>query len=100
VSSISNNTQTGGSVVLTHNLTPSLTLTASGDVLRTVANAPDIGKTNQGTLRLSLATPISANTSVYATTRYQRFRTDVNTSDIATAYTEFAISVGMSHRFR
>jgi uncharacterized protein (PEP-CTERM system associated) len=100
VSSIGNNTQTGGSVVLTHKLTPSLTLTASGDVLRTSANAPDTGKSNQGVLRLSLSTPISANTSIYATTRYQRLNTDTTTADIARPYSEFAISVGMSHTFR
>lgn len=100
VSSIGNNTQTGGSVVWTHKLTPSLTLTASGDVLRAVANAPDTGKTNQGVLRSSLATPISANTSIYAITRYQRFRSDVTTFDIPTSYSEFGISIGMNHTFR
>jgi uncharacterized protein (PEP-CTERM system associated) len=100
VSSIGNNTQTGGSVVWTQKLTPSLTLTASGDVLRTVANAPDTGKTNQGALRSSLATPISANTSVYASTRYQRLRSDVAAFDIPASYSEFGISIGMNHTFR
>jgi uncharacterized protein (PEP-CTERM system associated) len=72
LSSLTNNTQTGGSIVWTHNLTPSLTLNASADVLRTVANAPDVGETKQGILRLTLATPLSANTSAYAGARYQR----------------------------
>ena len=100
VSSIANNTQTGGSVAWTHKLTPSLTLTAGADVLRTVANAPDTGKTNQGTLRVGLSTPLSPNTSIYASTRYQRLSSDTTTAAIATPYTEYAISVGMNHTFR
>jgi len=95
LSSLTNNTQTGGSIVWTHNLTPSLTLNASADVLRTVANAPDVGETKQGILRLTLATPLSANTSAYAGARYQRLR-----SDITRDYDETAVYIGMSHIFR
>jgi uncharacterized protein (PEP-CTERM system associated) len=94
-----NNTQTGGSVVWTNKLTPSVTLTAGADLLKTVANAPDTGRTTQGTLRVGLTTPISPNTSIYASTRYQRLRTDTSAADLATPYSEYAISIGMSHTF-
>jgi uncharacterized protein (PEP-CTERM system associated) len=95
LSSLSNNTQTGGSIIWTNNLTPSLALNASADVLRTVANPPFVGTTSQDTLRLTLTTPISANTSAYAGARYQRSR-----SDVANDYSEAAVYVGMSHTFR
>ena len=95
LSAAANNTQTGGSIVWTHNLTPSLVLNTSGDFLRTIANAPDVGKTTQGDLRLTLTTPLSANTSAYAGARYQRLR-----SDVTTGYNEAAVYVGMSHIFR
>ena len=95
VSSLADNTQTGGSIVWTHKLTPSLAMNASADVLRTTANASSFGTTNQGALRSTLTTPLSANTSAYAGVRYQRLHSDV-TSD----FNEFALYVGLSHVFR
>jgi uncharacterized protein (PEP-CTERM system associated) len=95
LSSLSNNTQTGGSLVWTHNLTSALALNTSADLLRTVANAPFEGKTTQGSLRLTLTAPLSANTSAYVGGRYQRLR-----SDITKDYDEAAVYVGMSHVFR
>jgi uncharacterized protein (PEP-CTERM system associated) len=95
LNSFNNNTQIGGSVVWTSNLTPSVLLTASVDAYRTNANAPQTGTTDQGFARVALSTPLSARTTVFAGGRYQ-----VLHSDVATDYNEAAIFVGLSYSFR
>ena len=94
LAALNDNTQTGGSVAWTHNLTPSLSLNTTADVLRTVANPPQVGKTTQGTVRATLTSPIAANTTVYAGARYQRLHTD-----LSTGYNETAVFVGLTHTF-
>ena len=80
-----NNTQSGGSITWTHNLTPSLSLNTEADYLRTVANPPAVGKTNQGIVRATFTTPIATNTTAYAGARYQQLRSDVSSN-----YNEYA----------
>jgi uncharacterized protein (PEP-CTERM system associated) len=91
---LNNNTQTGGGITWTHNLTPSLSLNTSADVLRTVANASLEGTTKQGTFQAALTTPIATNTTVYAGARYQLAH-----SDVAASYHEAAVFVGLTHSF-
>jgi uncharacterized protein (PEP-CTERM system associated) len=91
---LNNNTQTGAGITWTHNLTPSLSLNTSADLLRTVANPPLVGTTKQGTFRTALTTPISTGTTVYAGARYQVAR-----SDVIAAYHEAAVFVGLTHVF-
>jgi uncharacterized protein (PEP-CTERM system associated) len=95
LSTFSNNTQTGGSVLWTHNLRPTLLLTASLDAYRTRANGPQSATTDQGFARVSLSTPLSARTTVFAGGRYQ-----VLHSDVSIDYNEAAVFVGFNHSFR
>ena len=94
LAAFNNNTQTGGGIAWTHKLAPSLSLNTSADVLRTVANPPQVGKTTQGSVRTTVTSPLAANTTAYAGARYQRL-----TSDVATSYNEVAVFVGLTHTF-
>ncbi len=88
-----NNTQTGGSIVWSHSLTPVLTLTGSVDGSRTVANDRP-GTSKQASVRATLTQTVSVLTSVYAGVRYQNLRSDVSAN-----YNEAAVFVGVNHRF-
>jgi uncharacterized protein (PEP-CTERM system associated) len=90
-----NNTQTGATVAWTHNLTALLTFDASATALRTAANAPLVGLTNQGFVTFGLRAPLSARTSVFAGARYQVLR-----SDVAPDYNEAAVFAGINYTFR
>lgn len=90
-----NNTQSGGGATWSHRLTPMTTLNLSADYLRTVANAPLVGTTEQGTLRAVFNTPISPNSSLLAGARYQLL-----SSDVTDGYHEAAVFVGIAHTFR
>jgi uncharacterized protein (PEP-CTERM system associated) len=92
---INNNTQRGGGVVWSHNLSALATLAVSGDYVRTEANAPLTGTTRQGSVRAILSTSISANTSVYAGLRFQSLRSDLSDSS-----RELAGYAGFTHTFR
>jgi len=89
------NTQKGATLSWTHNLTGLATLTASATLSQTVANAPLVGKTNQGWVTLRAATPISPNTNVYVGARYQRLN-----SDIQPDYSATSVFVGLNYVFR
>ncbi len=91
---LNDNTQTGGGITWTHRMSSSLSLNTSADFLRTVSNPPLVGKTNQGTVRTALTTPIATNTTVYAGARYQQLHSDVTPN-----YTEYAVFVGLTHVF-
>jgi uncharacterized protein (PEP-CTERM system associated) len=94
VNALNNNTQSGGSITWTHNVTPSLSLNTEADYSRTVAIPPAVGKTNQGAVRATFTTPIATNTTAYAGARYQQLHSDVSPS-----YHEYAIFVGLTHIF-
>ncbi len=87
------NTQTGGTLVWTHQVTPSMVLSASADGVRTVGNSG--GNTKQGTVRIAMSRPITPLTSAFVGARYQ-----VLQSNIASDYTETAAFVGLNHSFR
>jgi uncharacterized protein (PEP-CTERM system associated) len=93
-SGLTNNTQTGGSIVWTHNLSPLLVMTSTLDYLHTKALPPQSVRTDQGALTVMLTRPISPLTSIHAGARYQSLRSDVRTD-----YEETAIFVGFDHRF-
>jgi uncharacterized protein (PEP-CTERM system associated) len=89
------NTQKGVTLNWTHNLSPLVTLSATATLSQTLANAPLVGKTNQGTVSLRVAAPISPNTAVYAGVRYQKLNSDVQSD-----YTEAAIFAGVNYLFQ
>ena len=89
------NTQVGTSVTWTHQLAPSLRLGVDGGWLRTTANTGAGGATRLYTLGTTLSTPLSARTTLSGGLRYQD-----STSSITTSYREFAVFVGLDHRFR
>ncbi len=91
-SSAVNNSQLGGGIAWTHKFSPSLSLNTTADWLR--AESLTVGKTTQETLRLTLTSPVSVNTSLYGGGRYQRFR-----SDISLNYSEAALIFGLIHTF-
>jgi uncharacterized protein (PEP-CTERM system associated) len=94
LAALTDNTQTGGGIAWTHNLAPSLSLNTTADLLRTVANPPQVGKTTQGSVQSTLSSPIAPNTTAFAGARYQHLR-----SDLSTSYTEVAVFVGLTHTF-
>ena len=60
---------------------------------RTVDNTRP-GKTNLGAVRATLTSPLSPKTDFYGGMRYQ-----ISRSDISLDYNEFAVFVGLNHRF-
>jgi uncharacterized protein (PEP-CTERM system associated) len=90
-----NSRQTGVKLLWSHKLTQSVVVDATVERLRTVANAPLEGKTNQTALRIAVSTPLTAKTTLFAGARYQTL-----SSDIATDYNETAAFIGVTHTFR
>lgn len=93
--SLTNNTQVGASVDLTHRLTPNYALTASADWSRISALAAFGGdRTIQQTARLQLNVLVAPKTTAAAGARYRLL--DSNT---AFSGHEAAVFVGLDHRF-
>jgi len=90
-----NNTQKGVAATWTHNISPAVTLNASLTLLRTTANPPLVGTTNQGILNVTVYRQVAAETQIFGGARYQKLN-----SDLATNYTEAAIFAGFYHTFR
>jgi uncharacterized protein (PEP-CTERM system associated) len=90
-----NNTQKGVGLNWTRKLTALLTLAATATGLQTVANAPLVGKTNQGIVTVTATQSLSPDTRVFAGARYQKAN-----SDVATDYTEAAIFAGLFYTFK
>ena len=90
-----NSRQTGISLLWSHKLTPSIVVDATIERLRTVANAPLEGRTNQTALRLAVSTPLSAKTTMFGGARYQTL-----SSDVAPDYNEAAAFIGVAYTFR
>jgi uncharacterized protein (PEP-CTERM system associated) len=95
LAALENNTQTGAGVTWSYRLTPTATLTSGANYVRTKANAPLEGLTDQWTLRSVINRPISPRTTAYAGVRYQHY-----VSDLDDDYDEVAVFVGLSHSFR
>jgi uncharacterized protein (PEP-CTERM system associated) len=90
-----NSRQTGISLVWSTKLSPSMTLDATIERFRTVANPPFEGRTNQTALRLVASTTLSPKTTMFAGARYQTL-----SSDITPDYNEAAAFVGVNYTFR
>ncbi len=90
-----NNTQTGVNVVWSHNLTQTSVLSFTGFAMRTKANSPYTGETNQGGVRLDLVVPLSGHTTLATGARYQSLG-----SNITPGYTEAAIYAGLLYSFK
>jgi uncharacterized protein (PEP-CTERM system associated) len=89
------NTQNGGTIIWSHQLTPSLSFVASADGFQTVANGPSAANTRQGMLRMALSTTVAPMTTVFAGARYQVLR-----SNLAPEYDEAAVFAGLRYTFR
>jgi len=89
------NTQTGFNVVWTHNLSSSLTMNLTATALRTVANEPFDARTNQGSVTMTLTTPLSARTTAFAGARSQVLR-----ADFTQGYNEAAVFAGLNYTFK
>jgi uncharacterized protein (PEP-CTERM system associated) len=89
------NTQTGGTLVWTHQLMPSVNLVGSVEGLQTLSNGAPTGRTRQGAVRVGVSTALTPNTGVYAGARYQSLQSNVQQD-----YTEAAAFVGLTYTFR
>lgn len=92
---INNTTQLGGSAVWAYQLTPTATLTITGLVSTTEANAPFSTKADERTLRMVITRPISPKTTGFAGVRYQALD-----SDLQNSYREAAVFAGFHYSFR
>lgn len=90
-----NNTQVGGSVAWSWQLTPLASLTASGTYTRTESLAQSSDASDQYDVRIVLTRPLSPKTLGFAGARYQRFDSTVEQD-----YREAAVFVGVNHSFR
>jgi uncharacterized protein (PEP-CTERM system associated) len=95
IGALNDNTQQGINVVWTHNLTPSVTMNLTTTALRTTANAPFSATTNQGNVTLTVTTPLSARTTVFAGARYQMLR-----ANFQEGYNEAALFAGLNYLFK
>lgn len=95
LSAADDNTQTGGNITWTHNLTPRLLLTASVQGSHTKATPPAVGTTDQGGANVLLSSPLSPHLRVFGGARYQTL-----SSNVSTDYTEVAVFVGLNYAFR
>jgi uncharacterized protein (PEP-CTERM system associated) len=90
-----NNVQNGGTIVWTHQLTPSLSSLFSADGQQTLARGGSVGNTKQGLVRFVLSTTLTPSTTAFAGARYQALQ-----SDVSSDYIEAAVFVGIGYRFR
>jgi len=95
LASFNDNTQKGATLTWTHNLTPLVTLTATGTASRTDAIAPRVGRTDQWIASLRATAPLSPSTTVYVGARYQRL-----TSNLTSDYDEAAVLAGLNYLFK
>lgn len=100
-STLLDNTQVGAHAVWTHRLAANLSAGLTGGWSRTTQNggmfenAAEVGSTTLYTVDATLSRSISKLTSILTGLRYQDSSSDVNAS-----YREFAVYVGVTHRFR
>ena len=95
IGTVNDNTQQGINVIWTHNLTPSVTMNLTATGLRTTANAPFTAVTNQGYATVTVTTPLSARTTVFAGARYQLLR-----ANFQEGYNEAALFAGLNYIFK
>jgi uncharacterized protein (PEP-CTERM system associated) len=95
IGTLNDNTQQGFNLVWTHNLTPSVTMNLTTTALRTTANAPFNAVTNQGYATVTVTSPLSARTTVFAGARYQILR-----ANFQDGYNEAALFAGLNYIFK
>lgn len=91
---LTNNTQTGAGVTWSHQLAPKLSLVTDGIWTRTTQDVAPLGTTRLYWLDAILRQDVTALTSLHAGVRYQDSR-----SDISQSFREFAVFVGLTHKF-
>ena len=89
-----NNTQVGASVAWTHQLTPTMTIGTDLNWSRTTSNEELAVKTRDFTVNGLLSASLTALTTAYGGIRYQD--QSPNTGE---GYKEFAVFIGLTHRF-
>ena len=89
-----NNTQRGGSVVFSHQLSAFTNMILTATRLNATADVASGGKSTQSFLQFIAQTRLSPKTDAFTGARYSIFD-----SDFGTDYREAAIFVGVNHRF-
>jgi uncharacterized protein (PEP-CTERM system associated) len=89
-----NNTQRGGSIAFSHQLTPLTNLGLTATRYQTIATAPLNARSVTNAFLLSAGTRLSPKTDGFAGATYSDFNSDV-TND----YTVYTVYVGLNHRF-
>ena len=91
---LNNNTQRGGSIAYSHQLTSLTSLNASVSRYQTIATAPFTGKSVTNYFVVSAGTRLGPKTDGFTGLTY----TDFN-SDVSNDYTAYTVYVGLNHRF-
>jgi uncharacterized protein (PEP-CTERM system associated) len=94
LTTVSDSTQVGTSVIWTHQLAANMTWATSLTVARAKSNQEPRETTDQYLLSSTVSQSLSPFTSIYGGARFQHSR-----SDIAAGYREFAAFVGLSYTF-
>jgi uncharacterized protein (PEP-CTERM system associated) len=89
-----NNTQIGANIAWNHQLTPTLTLGTNANWARTTSNETTSIKTRDFSVNGVLSAALTALTTAYGGVRYQE-----QNPNTGPGYTEFAVFVGLTHRF-
>ena len=93
--STNDNTQIGGSVAWNNRLTQAVNLSATFTAMRTTANEPLPGRTDQGYAQITLSAPWTPRSSGFIAARYQAL-----SSNVASDYIEAAVLFGVSYALR
>ena len=89
-----NNTQIGANVAWTHQLMPTVTVAANANWARTESNVSPFVTTRDFSVDGLVSATLTALTTAYGGIRYQKSH-----SDVVQGYDEFAVFVGLTHRF-
>jgi uncharacterized protein (PEP-CTERM system associated) len=89
-----NNTQRGGAITFSHQLTPLTSLNATATRYQTIATAPFDGTSTTNYFLVSAATRLSPKTDGFTGLTYTDF-----SSDVTNDYNAFTAYVGLNHRF-
>jgi uncharacterized protein (PEP-CTERM system associated) len=91
---VNNNTQRGGAVAFSHQLTPLTALNAIATRFKTIATAPFTAESTTNSLLLSANQRLSPKTDAFTGVTYTDF-----SSNVTNDYTAFTVYVGLGHRF-
>jgi uncharacterized protein (PEP-CTERM system associated) len=91
---LNNNTQRGGSISYSHQLTPLTNLNATATYYQTTSLAPFTSESSTRAFLLAAGTRLSPKTDGFAGLTYTDFD-----SNVANDYTQYSVYVGLNHRF-